>query len=77
VPFWSPGPWRAHWTSPSCSSRDTYPCLTDALTALTDATEVPISAGQVGLLPVTGRLDDPELTQLRGQSRVLFDTGTR
>ncbi len=56
---------------------DTYPCLTDALTALTDATEVTISAGQVGLLSVTGRLDETGLTQLRGQLQVLVDTDTR
>jgi anti-sigma B factor antagonist len=53
---------------------DTYPCLIDALT---DAPEVTISAGQVGLLSVTGRLDDPGLTQLRRQLQVLVDTDTR
>ncbi len=47
--------------------------MTDALTALTDATEVTISAGQVGLLSVTGRLDETGLTQLRGQLQVLVD----
>jgi anti-sigma B factor antagonist len=56
---------------------DTYPRLIDALTALTDAPEVTISAGQVDLLSVTGRLDDPGLTQLRRQWQVLFDTDTR
>ena len=53
---------------------DTYSCLTDALTALTDSTEVTVSAGQVGLLSVTGRLDDPGLTQLGRQLQMLFDT---
>jgi anti-sigma B factor antagonist len=56
---------------------DTYPRLIDALTALTDAPEVTISAGQVSLLSVTGRLDDPGLTQLRRQLQVLFDTDTQ
>jgi anti-sigma B factor antagonist len=56
---------------------DTYPRLTDALTALTGSTEVTISAGQVGLLSVTGQLDDPGLTQLRRQLQVLFDTDSR
>lgn len=56
---------------------DTYSCLADALTALTDSPEVTISAGQVGLLSVTGRLDDTGLTQLRGQLQVLFDADTR
>jgi len=56
---------------------DTYSCLTDALAALTDAPEVTISTGQVGLLSVTGRLDDTGLTQLGRQLQVLFDTDTR
>ncbi len=50
---------------------DTYPRLTDALT---DSPEVTISAGQVGLLSVTGRLDETGLTQLRRQLQGLFTT---
>ncbi len=56
---------------------DTYSRLTDALTALTGSTEVTISAGQVGLLSVTGQLDDPGLTQLRKQLHLLLDTDSR
>jgi anti-anti-sigma regulatory factor len=44
---------------------------------LTDSPKVTISTGQVGLLSVTGRLDDTGLTQLRGHLEVLFDTDTR
>lgn len=56
---------------------DTYPCLTDALTSLTPSTEVVISTEQVGLLSVSGRLDDSGLTQLRRQLQALFDTDTQ
>jgi len=56
---------------------DSYRCLADALTALTDPTAVRVSAEQVGLLSVTGQLDDTGLTQLYGQLQVLFDTDTR
>lgn len=56
---------------------DTYPSLTDALAALTSSMEVTISTEQVGLLSVTGRLDDKGLTQLRMQLQALFDTATQ
>jgi anti-anti-sigma regulatory factor len=51
-----------------------YPRLTDALAA---SPEVTISAGQVGLLSVTGRLDETGLTQLRKQLQRLFTTNAQ
>jgi len=56
---------------------DTYPCVTDAVTALTDSTEVMICTGQVGLLSVVGQLSERGLTQLRRQFQALFDTDTQ
>jgi anti-anti-sigma regulatory factor len=53
---------------------DLYPRLTDALTA---SPEVTISAGHVGLLSVTGRLDETGLTQLRRQLQALFTTNAQ
>jgi anti-sigma B factor antagonist len=56
---------------------DTYPFVTDALTALTASTQATIHTEQVGLLSVIGQLDDTGLTQLRRQLQVLFDTDTQ
>jgi anti-sigma B factor antagonist len=56
---------------------DTYPCLTDALAALTDSTKVTISTEQVDLLSVTGRLDNTGLAQLHRQLQALLDTTTQ
>lgn len=56
---------------------DTYPCVTDALTSLTDSAEVMICTGQAGLLSVIGRLDERGLTQLRRQLQALFDIDTQ
>lgn len=56
---------------------DTYPSVTDALTALTDSTQATIRTEQVALLSVIGRLDDTGLTQLRRQLQALFDTDTQ
>lgn len=56
---------------------NTYPCLTDALTELTDATEGRISNEQVGLLSVTGRLDETGLRQLGRGLQAQLDTDTR
>lgn len=53
---------------------NTYPSVTDALTALTGSAEATIRTQQVGLLSVIGRLDDTGLTQLRRQLQALFDT---
>jgi anti-anti-sigma regulatory factor len=53
---------------------DQYPRLTDALTV---SPQVTISAGQVGLLSVTGRLDDTGLTQLHSQLQALFTTNAQ
>jgi anti-anti-sigma regulatory factor len=56
---------------------DTYPFVTDALTALTASTQATIHTEQVGLLSVIGQLDDTGLTQLRRQLQALFDTDTQ
>lgn len=53
---------------------DSYPCVTDALAALIDATEVTINTEQVALLSITGRLGATGLTQLRLQLQALLDT---
>lgn len=53
---------------------DSYPCVTDALAALIDATELTINTEQVALLSIIGRLDVPGLTQLRLQLQALLDT---
>ena len=54
---------------------DSYPCLTDALTSLTNSMHTVICTEQVGLLSVNGRLDDAGLTQLRSELLALLDTG--
>jgi anti-sigma B factor antagonist len=56
---------------------DSYPCVTDALAALIDSTEVRINTEQVALLSIIGRLDITGLTQLRLQLQALLDTDTK
>jgi anti-sigma B factor antagonist len=56
---------------------DSYPCVTDALAVLIDATQVTINTEQVALLSITGRLDMTGLAQLRLQLQALLDTDTK
>ena len=56
---------------------DSYPCVTDALAAPVETTEVTFNTEQVALLSITGRLDVAGLAQLRLQLKALLDTDTK
>jgi anti-sigma B factor antagonist len=56
---------------------DSYPCVTDALAALVESTDVTINTEQVALLSIIGHLDVAGLGQLRLQLQALLDTDTK